>query len=228
MRRADWNDGRARSISLSSLIHAMTEATNPDTDAKLLFSSAGLTDIGEACRTGYAADPHLGPILRELSDDSVPATRRFSLQDGLLFFQLRSISCRRLCVPDTPSLRKAIMFEEHDVPTRRHPGQAKSLLLLLEKYYWKGMAQSVEHYVSSCELCQRNKSFRGKAAGLLYPLNIPDKRWEDIRMDFLSPLPVTATGFDAALIIVDLTHQAGSLFGNSFDCNRGFYSEAVF
>ncbi|ETI55875.1 hypothetical protein F443_01466 [Phytophthora nicotianae P1569] len=116
---------------------------------------------------------------------------------------LRADVPRRLCVPASPGLRKKLLFEDHDVPTRGHPGQAKTLLLLLEKYYWKGMAHSVDQYVSSCELCQRNKSVRGKPPSLLHPLDIPSNRWEDISMDLLSPLPTTPAGFDAVLVIVD-------------------------
>lgn len=87
-------------------------------------------------------------------------------ENGLLYFQLRPTSPRRLCVHDVPGLRKCVLFEEHDVPTRGHPGQAKTLLHVLEKFYWKGMAATVDHYVASCELCQRKKAVRGKAVEL--------------------------------------------------------------
>ncbi|KAE8972582.1 hypothetical protein PF004_g24723 [Phytophthora fragariae] len=211
-RRQDWNDGTFRSISLSELLHALSDSKPPDADEQLLQMTTQTIDIKEACRSGYDKDAYFGPIMRELSEDSPRPTRRLrrlSLEDGLLFFRVRPDSPARLCIPDVNGLRKTIMFEEHDVPTRGHPGQGKTLLLLLEQYYWKGMAQSVEKYVDSCELCQRNKSVRGRAAGLLHPLEIPGNRWENISMDFLSPLPTTQAGFDAVFVIVDrLTKRA--------------------
>ncbi|GMF56187.1 unnamed protein product [Phytophthora fragariaefolia] len=211
-RSHDWNDGTALSIRLSSLLQALSNKTSaPDADEQHLHMDDQTRNIRQACRDGYKGDKFFGPILRDLqaSHDNTRRLRRFTLDDGLLFFQLRPDSPRRICVPDAPGLRKTILFEEHDVPTNGHPGQAKTLLILLEKYYWKSMSQSVGSYIESCELYQRNKSVRGKAPGLLHPLKIPANRWEHISMDFLSPLPTTDEGFTAALVIVDrLTKRA--------------------
>jgi len=49
-------------------------------------------------------------------------------------------------------------------------------------------------------------------SGLLYPLPVPSRKWSDISMDFIGPLPMTRSGHDAALVVVDrlskMTHFA--------------------
>jgi hypothetical protein len=48
-----------------------------------------------------------------------------------------------------------------------------------------------------------------KPGGLLQPLSIPDWKWDDISMDFIVGLPLTARKFDSIWVIVDrLTKSA--------------------
>jgi hypothetical protein len=42
-----------------------------------------------------------------------------------------------------------------------------------------------------------------KPGGLLQPLSIPDWKWDDISMDFIVGLPMTARKFDLIWVIVD-------------------------
>ena len=50
--------------------------------------------------------------------------------------------------------------------------------------------------------CLRNKPSNQSPAGLLHPLPIPEERFSDIVMDFVSPLP-KFNGFDSILVIMD-------------------------
>ncbi|MCO5611994.1 hypothetical protein L7F22_066255 [Adiantum nelumboides] len=54
-----------------------------------------------------------------LEDD--PSTRNFTSDDQCLYYR------ERLCVPNDPTLRKAILIEARDTPTSKHPGYAKTL-----------------------------------------------------------------------------------------------------
>ena len=60
----------------------------------------------------------------------------------------------------------------------------------------------VQRYVRSYDLCQRMKGGR-RNNGLLQPLPIPDRPWQDISMDLITGLPLTANGFDAIFTFVD-------------------------
>ncbi|POM79725.1 Retrotransposon protein, Ty3-gypsy subclass, partial [Phytophthora palmivora] len=71
------------------------------------------------------------------------------------------------------------------------------------------MSKYIQRYVNTCELCQRNKARQTKPPGLLQPLEIPEGRWIDISMDFMTALPRTEAGKDAIMVIVDrLTKRA--------------------
>lgn len=43
----------------------------------------------------------------------------------------------------------------------------------------------VIQYVKGCDVCQQNKHENVASPGLLQPLPIPDKPWDDISMDFI-------------------------------------------
>lgn len=53
-----------------------------------------------------------------------------------------------------------------------------------------------------CDVCQRQKYLAIAPGGLLQPLNIPEKIWEEISMDFITGLP-KSKGFDAIFVVVD-------------------------
>ncbi|GMF36745.1 unnamed protein product [Phytophthora lilii] len=204
---------QAELIPNPKLLRQLT-AQEADPDAVTLFApqSSNLAKLHETCRSSYSNDAVFGPIMRDLAsevDRGSRRLRRFTVDDGVLYFQVRPDTPRRLCIPDVVGLRNSIMFEEHDPPTRGHAGQAKTLLTLLGKYYLRGMSESVQRYVASCELCQRNKYVRGKPAGMLHPLEIPAQRWTDISMDFKTQLPLTTSGHDAVMVIVDRLTKRG-------------------
>jgi hypothetical protein len=59
-------------------------------------------------------------------------------------------------------------------------------------------------YVSECAIYRKVKADYMKAGGLLGPLIIPpDWKWDNISMDFIVGLPLTARKFDLIWVIVD-------------------------
>ncbi|CAL1369803.1 unnamed protein product [Linum trigynum] len=51
------------------------------------------------------------------------------------------------------------------------------------------MDQDVKDYLASCDTCQRVKAFHLRPTGLLQPLLVRERVWEDINMDFIIELP---------------------------------------
>jgi hypothetical protein len=59
------------------------------------------------------------------------------------------------------------------------------------------MKCEIAHYVSECDTCRKVKANKMKPRGLLQPLSIPEWKWDDISMDFIVGLPLTAHKFDS-------------------------------
>ncbi|GJX58939.1 putative reverse transcriptase domain-containing protein [Tanacetum coccineum] len=56
-------------------------------------------------------------------------------------------------------------------------------------YLWPGMKKDIATYVSKCLTCSKVKAEHQKPSGLLQHLEIPEWKWENITMDFISKLP---------------------------------------
>jgi hypothetical protein len=58
-------------------------------------------------------------------------------------------------------------------------------------------------YVVVCDVCQRVKAEHQRLDGLLHPLKVPEWKWEEIGIDFITGLPRTSKGYDSIWVIVD-------------------------
>jgi hypothetical protein len=114
----------------------------------------------------------------------------------------------RICVPDIESLRETILKEVHDSDYSIHPGSTKMYQDLKRKYWWYGLKRDVAAHVVMCDVCQRVKAEHQRPAGLLYPLKIPEWKWEEIDIDFITGLPRTSKGYDSIWVIVDRLTKA--------------------
>nr|ABA97081.1 retrotransposon protein, putative, Ty3-gypsy subclass [Oryza sativa Japonica Group] len=56
---------------------------------------------------------------------------------------------------------------------------------------------------SQSDVCQRVKVEQQRPVGLLLPLQIPEWKWEEIGMDFITGLPRTTSGHDSIWVVVD-------------------------
>jgi hypothetical protein len=109
----------------------------------------------------------------------------------------------KICVPDIESLRETILKEAHDSDYSIHPGSTKMYQDLKQKYWWYGLKRDVATHVAMCDVCQRAKAEHQRPAGLLHPLKIPEWKWEEIGMDFITRLPRTPRGYDSIWVIVE-------------------------
>ena len=65
------------------------------------------------------------------------------------------------------------------------------------------MKRHVGDFVIRCLTCQQIKAEHQKPAGLLQPLEVAERKWEHVTMDFVTHLPRTSQGHDAVWVIVD-------------------------
>lgn len=68
-------------------------------------------------------------------------------------------------------------------------GAFRTYECLVATFYWKDMMKTIQNFVASCLVCQKNKYEAPSPVGLLQPLPIPRNVWEDISLDFITGLP---------------------------------------
>jgi len=105
-----------------------------------------------------------------------------TLEDEVLWYK------GRIWVPDSVDLRKMILQEEHDSKVAGHIGQEKMIELIRRNFFWLQMDQWIEDYVRSYPDCQKNKAARHARYGLLQPLELVYRPWDEISMDFIVDL----------------------------------------
>ena len=108
----------------------------------------------------------------------------------------------RLAIPDDQEIKQEIISELHGAPYSGHLGQDKTLALVKRSYYWPKMKEEVFSFVQRCDECQRSKIVNKLPQGFLQPLQIPEQKWTDISMDFVTGLP-ECRGYDSIFVVVD-------------------------
>jgi hypothetical protein len=115
----------------------------------------------------------------------------------------------RLVVPKKEALKREILDEAHTSRYCIHPGSTKIYHDLRQQFWWTRMKCETARYVSECDTCRKVKADYMKPRGLLQLLSVPDWKWDDISMDFIVGLPLTAHKFNSIWVIVDrLTKSA--------------------
>ncbi|GJZ39752.1 putative reverse transcriptase domain-containing protein [Tanacetum coccineum] len=94
------------------------------------------------------------------------------------------------------SAHSLIMHESHKSKYFIHPGSDKMYQDLKKLYWWPNMKEEIATYVSKYLTCAKVKVEYQKPSGLLVQLEIPQWKWENITMDFVTKLLKTATGQD--------------------------------
>jgi transposase InsO family protein len=116
----------------------------------------------------------------------------------------------RIWIPFSEPLRTQLIQKIHDSTLSGHPGREITRDLIAREYMWPGLSQDVRRFVRNCETCGKGKIWREQKRGLLKPLPIPDRPWQELAMDFITGLP-KSQGATAILAITDRLTKAGIL-----------------
>ena len=109
----------------------------------------------------------------------------------------------RILVPDDEKVKTRIIQELHSTPYSAHPGVQRTIGRVRQSFYWKGMTGDIRQFVDNCPVCQMEKSDHQPAKGRLMSTQIPEEKWKEISIDFVTDLPLTQGRKDTILTIVD-------------------------
>jgi transposase InsO family protein/uncharacterized protein YjiS (DUF1127 family) len=147
-------------------------------------------------KTGYANDSVCRKLIQSFNAGD-QLDKSIHLNEGIIYKD------NKVYIPAVNEIKSKLMCEYHDVPLAGHVGIHKTLERLKRQWFWPKMKNDVEDYVRSCTACQQNKPSHQKPMGLLQPLPIPERRWQQVTMDLITQLPMSKNGFDAVLVVVD-------------------------
>jgi hypothetical protein len=122
-------------------------------------------------------DAGMAHIKRRIQEGDPKVTCFHEDAEGTLWFK------DRLVVPRKEALKKKILDEAHTLRYSIHPGSTKMYHDLRKQFWWTRMKSETTRYM--------------KLGGLLQPLSVLDWKWDDISMDFIVGLPLTAPKYNS-------------------------------
>ena len=143
----------------------------------------------------YRADPLWAPRLFN-TDGSIKPEMEF--HDG------RFWKGHQILVPE--SQIPFVIDTFHSGMLSGHWGATKTVEMIHRYYYFHGIKAKVKRHIALCDLCQRVKSDHQRPSGLLVSLDIPDRKWESITIDWIVRLPEVhyqRRKYDGILVVVD-------------------------
>lgn len=150
--------------------------------------------------TAYQVDDAVQSILQAI-DQNASRHPEITLADcerrgNYLYYR------ERLYIPNHDELRAQLLCECHEMPATGHPGKHKLYELMSREYYWPNMYRYVERWTRNCHICRRSTPSSEARQGVLRPLPVPERSWQDISMDFITGLE-PSHDYDAILVVVD-------------------------
>ncbi|GJZ85810.1 putative reverse transcriptase domain-containing protein [Tanacetum coccineum] len=133
----------------------------------------------EAQKLENLVNEDVGGIIRR----DIPKERLEPRADGTLCLHGRSwLPCYR-------DLRPMVMHESHKSKYSIHPGSEKMYQDVKKLYCWPNIKTDIATYVSKCLMCARVKAEHQRPSRLLVQPAIPEWKWDNITMDFITKLP---------------------------------------
>nr|GEW05416.1 putative reverse transcriptase domain-containing protein [Tanacetum cinerariifolium] len=154
-----------------------------------------------------------GMLIKNSKDPKKPRKEKLEPRaDGTLCLNNRS------WLPCYGELRTLIMHESQKLKYSVYSGSNKMYQDMKLLYWWPNMKADIATYVSKCLTCLKVKAEHKKPSGLLVQPKIPQWKWDNITMDFVTKLPKTQSENDTIWVVVDrLTKSAHFLLMKETD-----------
>ena len=183
-------------VAGSENIFADGLSRRPDLRVMLTSASAMLDPVASQ----IVKEQRKEPFARKRMQDALhPRTiTNWKLHSGILMFAEQDQL--KLYVPAV--CRENIIREYHDVAIAGHFGWKKVKYAISQWYYWPTLEGDVKAYVRACPHCQLYKpTVQPKTE--IKPSEPVSRPFVEISLDWVSGLPMTKTGFNSVLNIID-------------------------
>jgi hypothetical protein len=164
-------------------------------------------------------DEGMSHLRRRLSEGDPKVNCFCEDEEGTLWFK------DRLVVPKKAVLKKKILDKSHASRYSIHLGSTKMYHDLRQQFWWTRMKCETAQYVSECDTYKKVKANYIKPRGLLQPLSIPAWKWDDISMDFIVGLLLTARKFNSIWVIMDRLTKSTHFIPVNTNYNAQKYAE---
>ena len=185
----DYHPGKANVVVDALSKKMISTLTLKDYDWRLAPDGALLAQL--------RAIPYLKQIIVNAQKDDVKLQEIVQLvstgnKTGYAIYESGGLLYKnRLCVSNDMDLRKKILYESHNTVFTMHPRGNKMYQAMKQYYWWRGMKKDIFEYLSKCLTCRQVKAEHQVPSSLLNPLPIPQWKWDNITMDFISGFPLT-------------------------------------
>lgn len=140
--------------------------------------------------------------LLQKSRDGVLNNSNYQILDGKLWYK------RRLVLPKESRFIPVILRECHDTKMGGYYDVLKTLKRVQQSFYWEEIYKRIQQYVLECSIFQTHRNSTFSPAGLVQPMPLHDRVWDDITLDFIERLPMSQ-GFNVIIVVVDRLSKYG-------------------
>ena len=95
----------------------------------------------------------------------------------------------KIYVPQNEQLFQDIVKMNYNNLVVGYPRQRGTLAIVGQEFTWPGISNTVHQYVEGCATCQSTKNNTHSTMVLLQPMEIPNRPFRTITMDFITDLP---------------------------------------
>nr|GEV20803.1 putative reverse transcriptase domain-containing protein [Tanacetum cinerariifolium] len=128
-------------------------------------------------------------------------------------------------LPCYGDFRTVIMHESHKSKYSIHPGLEKMYQDIKKLYWWPNIKVNIATYVSKCLTCAKVKAEHQRPSGLLVQPKIPEWKWDNITMDFVTKLPKEIDPLDKLARMYLKEKSLQKALGINLDMSTAYHSE---
>ena len=110
----------------------------------------------------------------------------------------------RTVVPDDLEVKSQLVSELHSIPYSVHLGVQRTIGQVRRYFWWKGMAGDIQGICRKLPYLPTGENVdHTMKKGNLQSLAIPEAKWQEVSVDFVTDLPVASEGEDSIMTVVD-------------------------